>query len=205
VNAANANAVDLARRAFAELGMRCICLFPAMHRYRFDDPRVAALFEVAAANRGAIFAHCGFLTIEARTRLGLPCTLDLRLGDPLALAATAVQFPGVPVIVPHFGGGFLSDALMAAAACPTIHFDTSSSNNWIKFVPGLTLPEVFHRALAVVGADRLIFGTDSSYFPRGWRRVVHGAQMAIIEELGTEPDVAQKIFSGNFDRIFPQA
>jgi predicted TIM-barrel fold metal-dependent hydrolase len=160
------------------------------------------VFEIAAAHQGAIFAHCGYLSIEARTRMGLPTVSDLRLGDPLALAVTSARFPDVPVIVPHFGGGFFREALMAAEACPSIHFDTSSSNSWIKFVPGLTLTEVFRQALAVAGPDRLIFGTDSSFFPRGWRRVIHGAQQSILDQLGTEPKSVEKIFSGNFDRIF---
>jgi len=202
LNAAAADAEDRARRAFAELGLRCICLFPAMHRYRLDDERVARLFEIAAAHGGAIFAHCGYLSIEARAKLGLRSTVDVRFGDPLALAATAASFPTVPVIVPHFGGGFFREALMAAESCPNILFDTSSSNNWIRFVPGLTLTEVFRRALAIAGANRLLFGTDSSFFPRGWRRVIHGAQQTILHELGVESDVSEKIFSGNFERIF---
>jgi predicted TIM-barrel fold metal-dependent hydrolase len=92
---------------------------------------------------------------------------------------------------------------MAADACPNLHFDTSSSNAWVKYLPGLTLAEVFRRALAVVGPERLIFGSDSSFFPRGWRRVLHGAQRTALDELGVEPDVAAKIFSGNFERLFP--
>ena len=160
------------------------------------------MFEVAAACSGVIFAHCGYLSIEARAKLGLPHVLDLRFGDPLALAATAVRFPKVPVIVPHFGAGFFREALMAAEAVPNLHLDTSSSNSWVKFVPGLTLTEVFRRALAVAGPNRLIFGTDSSYFPRGWRRVIHGAQRTILDEIGVERDIVAKIFGGNFDRIF---
>lgn len=202
LNAAAPDAVEQARRAFGELGLRCACLFPAMHRYHLDEGRVAAIFEIASAHRGTIFAHCGYLSIEARARLGLRSTMDVRFGDPLALAATAAAFPSVPVIVPHFGGGFFREALMAAESCPNIYFDTSSSNSWIKFVPGLTLPDVFRRALAVAGPDRLLFGTDSSFFPRGWRRVIHGAQQAILDELGVEPDVSGKIFSGNFERVF---
>jgi predicted TIM-barrel fold metal-dependent hydrolase len=202
LNAAAPDAAVRARRAFAELGLRCVCLFPAMHRYRLDDELVANVFEIATAHRGVIFAHCGYLSIEARARMGLPSMFDLRFGDPLALAATSVRFPNVPVIVPHFGGGFFREALMAAEACPSIHFDTSSSNSWVKFVPGLTLTEVFHRALLVAGPDRLIFGTDSSFFPRGWRRVIHGAQRTILDELGVEPEVANKIFGDNFERIF---
>ncbi len=202
LNATAADAEERARHGLTALGLRCICLFPAMHRYRLDDERVAKIFEVAAAHGGAIFAHCGYLSIEARAKLGLRSAFDVRFGDPLALAVTAASFPTVPVIVPHFGGGFFREALMAAESCPNILFDTSSSNSWIRFVPGLTLAEVFHRALAIAGPDRLLFGTDSSFFPRGWRRVIHGAQQAILHEIGAEPNVSEKIFSGNFERIF---
>jgi predicted TIM-barrel fold metal-dependent hydrolase len=203
LNAGAPDALDRASRAFGELGLRCACLFPALHRYRLDDERVAKVFEIAAAHRGAIFAHCGYLSIGARVKLGLPTLLDLRLGDPLALAATAVRFPTVPVIVPHFGAGFFREALMAADACPSIYLDTSSSNSWVKYVPGLTLTEAFRRALSIVGPERLIFGTDSSFFPRGWHRVIYGAQRTALDELGMEAAGRDKVFGGNFDRIFP--
>jgi predicted TIM-barrel fold metal-dependent hydrolase len=202
LNASAHDALERARRAFTDLRLRCVCLFPAMHRYRLDDERVIALFDLAAAERAVVFAHCGYLSIEARARLGLRSTFDMRFGDPLALAATAAAFPTVPVIIPHFGSGFFREALMAAEACGNIHLDTSSSNNWIKFVPGLALTEVFRRALAVAGPDRLLFGTDSSFFPRGWRKVIHGAQQTILDEIGVEPATVQKIFGGNFERIF---
>ena len=205
LNAAAPDAAGRAERAFGELSLRCVCLFPAMHRYGLDDERTVKIFEIAAAHGGAVFAHCGFLSIEMRSRFGLKAAWDLRRGDPLALATVAAAFPQVPVIVPHFGGGFFREALMAAEACPNIVFDTSSSNNWIRFVPGLTLVEVFRRALAVAGPDRLIFGTDSSYFPRGWRKTICGAQRTILDEIGVEPEVARAIFAGNFDRIFQPA
>jgi predicted TIM-barrel fold metal-dependent hydrolase len=199
------DALERARHAFADLGLRCVCLFPALHRYRLDDERIVELFKVAAAHRGAVFAHCGYLSIEARVRLQLVSQLDLRCGDPLTLASTAIRFPQVPVIVPHFGSGFFREALMAADAAPNIYLDTSSSNAWVKYVPGLTLTEVFRRALATAGPNRLIFGTDSSFFPRGWRRVVHGAQRTALDEIGVEPEAATKIFGGNFERVFAQA
>jgi predicted TIM-barrel fold metal-dependent hydrolase len=202
LNAVAPDALERAERGLTELGLRCICLFPAMHRYSLTDDRVVKLFEVAAAHRAAVFVHCGFLSVEARIKLGLRNTFDLRLGDPLALAATAVRFPTVPVIVPHFGAGFFREALMAAEMCSNIHLDTSSSNAWVKYVPGLTLSEVFRTALAIVGPDRLIFGTDSSFFPRGWRRVIYGAQRTALDVLGVEADAADKIFGGNFERIF---
>ena len=190
-------------RAFSELKLRCVCLFPAMHGYFLDSDFVAAVFTAAAKHQRAVFVHCGFFSVEARRKLKLPSRFDLRCGDPLTLATVAAQFPEVPVIVPHFGAGFLREALMAAEMCPNIHLDTSSSNGWVKYVPGLTLAEVFRRALNVVGPDRLIFGTDSSLIPPGWRRVIYGAQRTVLDELGIEKDARAKIFGENFDRIFP--
>lgn len=203
LNAAAPDALPRATQAFTEFGLRAACLFPALHRYSLDDDRVARLFEVAEAHGAAVFAHCGYLSIEMRAKFGLRGAFDLRKGDPLALATVAAAFPRVPVIIPHFGGGFLREALMAAEACPNIVFDTSSSNNWVRFVPGLTLTEVFRRALALIGPGRLMFGSDSSYFPRGWRQTIHGAQRTILDELGTEREAVEQIFGGTFDRLFP--
>jgi uncharacterized protein len=84
-----------------------------------------------------------------------------------------------------------------------VHLDTSSSNAWIKYHPGLTLADVFRRALDVVGPDRLLFGSDSSFFPRGWVKDVYEQQAAALAEIGAGADVREKIFSGNFARIFP--
>jgi uncharacterized protein len=205
LNAAAPDAAARAEHALTAGNLRCVCLFPAMHRYSYQDDCVVRIFEIAARYGAAIFAHCGYLSIEARSRLGLPSLFDLRCGDPLALAATAARFPEVPVIVPHFGSGFFREALMAGEMCPSIHFDTSSSNAWLRYFPGLGLAEVFRRTLAVLGPDRMLFGTDSSYFPRGWRRVIYGAQCTALDELGAEQDVREKIFRRNFDRIFPVA
>ena len=193
----------LLARALKELLMRGVCLFPAMHGYHLDDERVETVFRAAAEHGATVFAHCGLLTVGARKTLGLPSRFDLRLGDPLALARTALAFPAVPVIVPHFGAGFFREALMAAEQCPTIHFDTSSSNSWIRLHPGLTLDAVFKAALAVVGASRLLFGTDSSWFPRGWQAGIYREQQRITDALAVSAADRTAIFGGNFDRLFP--
>ncbi len=197
------DAAAKASDALARGGLRGICLFPAMHRYSIQDDRAKAIFEVAAATPGtAVFVHCGVLSVGVRKGLGMPSRFDLRLGDPLALARTALGFPQVPVIVPHFGAGFFREALMAADQCPTIHLDTSSSNSWIRY-DGLSLADVFRRALAVVGPERLLFGSDSSFFPRGWVREVHEQQSAALDEIGASSEARGQIFGGNFDRLFP--
>jgi len=189
-------------RALDGRALRCICLFPAMHGYRLDDERVKEVFAAAAAHGAAIFAHCGLLTVGVRKKLGLASPFDLRLGDPLALATVASRFPNVPVIVPHFGAGMWREALMAVEQCANIHLDTSSSNSWMKYHPGLTLDQVFRVAIAVAGTDRLLFGTDSSFFPRGWQQSVFEAQEATLRTIGIEEGERAKILGGNFDRLF---
>jgi predicted TIM-barrel fold metal-dependent hydrolase len=176
-----------------------------MHHYRLDDERVTATFEAAAARGAAVFVHCGVLTVGVRKRLGLASSFNLRLGDPLTLSTVAAKFPKVPVIIPHFGAGFLRETLMAADQCPNIHLDTSSSNSWIKYHPGLTLEAVFRQALEVVGPDRLIFGTDSSFFPRGWQRQIFEQQKATLDTIGVTAESQEKIFGGNFERLFAAA
>ena len=190
-------------RGFSEHGLRCACLFPAMHKYRLDDERIRHVFEAADRHKAAVFVHCGVLTVGVRSKLGLRSPFDLRLGDPLAVAALAAAFPSVPSLIPHFGAGFFREALMAAAQCPNIHFDTSSSNSWMQYYPGLSLVSVFRQSLDVLGPQRLLFGTDSSFFPRGWQKGVYEAQAAALDAAGCpEPD-RELVFGGNFDRLFP--
>lgn len=201
-NPAAPDAPGRLERALGELGLRTVCLFPALHRISLDSPAADAVFAAAERAGAAVFVHCGVLSIGVRKKLALPSRFDLRLGDPLAVAEVAVRHPSVPVIIPHFGAGLLREALMAAEAAPNIVLDTSSSNGWIRHHPGLTLRDVFARALDVAGPARLLFGTDSSFFPRGWQRPVFDAQRAILDDLGAEPAVQAAVFGGNFDRIF---
>jgi predicted TIM-barrel fold metal-dependent hydrolase len=184
-------------------GLRTVCLFPAMHRFSLHDERVHRIFELVAARPGtAVFVHCGVLTVGVRAKLGLPSPFDIRYGNPLELHAVALQHSTVPVIIPHFGAGFFRETLMVADLCPNILLDTSSSNHWIRYHPGLTLSGVFDQALAVVGPDRLLFGSDSSFFPRGWVRGVFEQQSMALDAIKASEETRDKIFARNFARLF---
>jgi len=202
VNANSPDAIPRTHAAVYAQGMRCLCLFPAMHHTALDDDRVRKVIDAAVGGDAAVFVHCGQLTVGVRKALGLPSAFDFRLGDPLEVARLANAYPTVPFIVPHFGAGLLREALIAADTSPNIYLDTSSSNRWMRFMPGLTLDEVFRAALAVVGPGRILFGTDSSYFPRGWQRGVYEEQKAALDRLGVAAADQGAIFGGNFDRLF---
>jgi predicted TIM-barrel fold metal-dependent hydrolase len=203
LDASAADAVERVRQALSQPGLKGVCLFPAMHHVALDDDRTFRVVEAAAAKGAVAFVHCGVLSVGVRRKLGLPSRFDLRLGDPLAVARLAQAFPQIPFIVPHFGAGRLDEALMAADSCANIHLDTSSSNSWTRYTPGLTLEAVFRSALAVAGPSRLLFGTDSSFFPRGWQRGIFEEQDAILGRIGVRADDRQLILGRNFEKLFP--
>lgn len=196
------DAAERTRTAVERDRLRTVCLFPAMHHVPLDDPRTLAVVKAAADAGGAVFVHCGALTIGVRRKLGLPSPFDVRLGDPLAVARLAARFPDTPFVLPHFGAGAWHETLMAADLCANIHLDTSSSNGWVRYHPGLTLAGVFRAALAVTGPSRLLFGTDSSFFPRGWQRPVLDEQTRVLDELGLAAADRALILAGNFERVF---
>jgi hypothetical protein len=194
------DAVERVRRGLTELRLRTVCLFPAMHRYTVQDPRAMKVLEEAAAHPGAaVFVHCGLLSVGVRAKLGLPSVFDMSCGNPLLLHPVALTFPRLPVIIPHLGAGLFREALMVADLCPNVYFDTSSSNNWLKYNPGFTLRRVLRKAIDVLGPSRLLFGTDSSFFPRGWQSPIFEAQRRVLQELSVDPD---SYFHGNFERLF---
>ncbi|MGE0444980.1 MAG: amidohydrolase family protein [Vicinamibacterales bacterium] len=202
VDASAHDAADRVTRAIQQDRLKAVCLFPAMHHVPLTDDRTLRIVEAAAASGGAVFVHCGVLSVGVRRKLGLASRFNLRLGDPLAVAALALQFPETPFLIPHFGAGLFRETLMAADAAPNIHVDTSSSNSWVRYHPGLTLEQVFASALAVMGASRVLFGTDSSFFPRGWQRPIFEQQQRTLDSLGVTDADRAMILSGNFQRLF---
>ena len=198
------DAVERAKAAFDELHLRVPCLFPAMHRYSVaENDKVRAIAALSAERPGtAVFIHFGALSVGVRNKLGLPSHFDLRYSNPVDLHPLAARMPSTTFVVPHFGAGMFREALMVASLCPNVYFDTSSSNAWIKYETGVRdLADVFRRALDVVGPERLLFGTDSSFFPRGWHAAVFRDQIAALQTAGVNADEAQAILGGNLRKV----
>lgn len=185
--------------------VRMVCLFPAMHGYSVTDPRVEGLADAMAHQPGTVlFVHCGVLSVGIRKKLGLASTFETRYGNPLDLQGLAMRHPTLPIVVPHFGAGYLRELLMVLDTCPNVLVDTSSSNGWLKYSPGLTLRHVFAQTIAVAGPDRMLFGTDSSYFPRGWHAAIFDEQRALLDTMDVDDATRRAIFGGTFDRVFPR-
>jgi len=202
VNPAGPAGAAFARRALKELGFRGILLFPSLHHYQISGEACVQVLEEARSAGAVVLIHCGVLSIKIRDLLGLPRVYDMRFASPLEVMVVANRFPEVPFVIPHFGAGLFREALIAGSQCPNIHIDTSSSNNWMETQPeDLDLDKVFRRTLKVFGPQRILFGSDSTTFPRGWREDVYQAQAAALERVGVSSAERELIFGRNLARI----
>lgn len=206
VNPLSDDCISSASAALQSGYMHGLCLFPAMHCYSLHEARVTALLDAVAKTvtqtNAAIFVHCGVLSVGVRNKLGLPSRFDMRFSNPIDLHSIALRYPQLRFVVPHFGAGYFREALMLCDLCPNVYLDTSSSNGWMKYEgTGLDLPTVFRRALEVAGPQRLLFGSDSSFFPRGWNGAVFESQAKALNAIGASEETARLIFHDNLQKL----
>ena len=182
--------------------MKGVCLFPAMHHFYLHDAVVRPVIEEVAAMGGVVFVHCGLLKVGIRDKLGLKSPFDLRYANPLDVAGLAREFDTVPFILPHFGCGFFKEFLLVARESANVYADTSSTNSWMEAQPTpLTLTQVFRTSLDVLSAERLLYGSDSSFFPRGWQKEHFARQAHLLHSMGVSAQDAAAIFGGNLERL----
>lgn len=182
---------------------RGICLFPAMHRYGVGDDATRRVIDVAREAGVLVFCHFGLLRVPIRERLGIRDRIDLASANPLDLAPLAADYPDVVFQVPHFGCGFLRETLLLGAQYPNVVVDTASSNSWIRLLPeGIDLRRVIEATLRAFGPERILWGSDSSVFPRGFRGDLLAEQLAAFESAGLRGDDRRLVFGGNARRIY---
>ena len=99
-------------------------------------------------------------------------------------------FPGQTVIAAHWGGGLPFYALMpeVKAALADTYFDTAAS-------PFLYTPDIFGAVARVIGAERVLFGTD---FPL----IAQPRLLAQVRGSGLSDDEQAMITGGNAARLF---
>ncbi len=200
-----------AGRATADIaarGLRGLLLFPAMHRFFPDDPACLETCRQAEQHGLIVFVHLGPLRIVIQEKLGGGGAIRESYGDPRRLGIALRAFPEVPFIVPHFGCGLLTEVLDSARETRNLYLDTSSSNSWMQQGPEPTdLETVFGKMLEekAFGPERLLFGSDSTVFPRGWRKDIYLAQRAALDRLRVSSRERRLIFSGNLERLLEPA
>lgn len=163
-------AVDELERCIHDYGFRGLKLHPDTEGYKTNDLEILApLFDLLDQHRLLSFFHSGYFP-----------TCQPALFAPLAQA-----FPNVPMILAHIGYRHWMDASILAQQAPNIYLETA----------GNSAPANIYGAIRVVGADRVLFGTDSPYHEPNYCRNK-------VEMLpGLTDDERQLVMGGNMSRL----
>ncbi len=189
-------AAEELERAVKELGLRGYKLIASYQTRPIDDRSVYPVWELAENLEIPVLIHFGVLGGG-----GGPAR-DLRNMNPLTLWSVASDFPTLNFVIPHFGACYWRELLQLCWQCPNVSVDTSGSNQWMRWMPyDLTMKDLFRKAIETVGPERLIFATDSSYFPRGFAVEYLKEQLRACYDIGLEEDSIEKIFHGNAARL----
>jgi hypothetical protein len=194
--------LDLLESLMPKLHFKGILLFPALHDYSIQSPEAARAIDLAKRHKLVVFVHCGKLRVNVRKLIGLNADFPAEKSRPSDLLSVARAHPDVRFVVPHFGSGCFEEALALGAACPNVYTDTAGSNAWIlEHDPPLSLVEAFQAARVSFGVERMLFGSDSGAFPRGYRAEVLKAQQETMKAAGFTRDEERAVLGENLAKL----
>ena len=189
------NAAAELKRAVTELGMRAYKLLAPTLDRSIEDTDAYPVWEMCAELDIPVLVHFGIQGSGG----GIAWHENI---NPLKLHNVAKDFPDVTFVIPHFGCAWVRETLQLCWACRNVSIDTSGSNQWIKWVPGdLTVKDLFRKYMETIGPERIIFGSDSSWFPRGFAIRYLQDQIRDARDIGLPHDHLQLIFGGNAARL----
>lgn len=190
------NAAEELKRAVTQLGLRGYKLLAPTLDRPIEDPDGYPVWEMCAELDIPVLVHFGIQGSGG----GIAWHENI---NPLKLHNVAKDFPDVTFVIPHFGCAWMRETLQLCWACRNVCIDTSGSNQWIKWVEGdLTVKQLFRKYMETIGPERIIFGSDSSWFPRGFAIRYLQDQIRDTRDLGLHRDDLQLIFGGNAARLF---
>ncbi|MER3400468.1 MAG: amidohydrolase [Thermoflexus sp.] len=182
-------------RAVRELGLRGYKILAPALRGPINDPALDPVWQACEALGIPVLIHFGVLGGGG----GIAYHENI---NPLVLHDVAKGFPDVPFIIPHFGCGYPRELLHLCWACRNVYVDTSGNNEWVRWMPyELTLKDLFRRFVETIGPERILFGSDSEWFPRGFAVRYLEDQLRICYEIGLREEDIQKIFADNAARL----
>jgi predicted TIM-barrel fold metal-dependent hydrolase len=186
------DAVEQVEKDMAD-GFKGVKLYPVSRNFCVSDPKARPFFDRAAELGAHFIIHYG-VSVDTRS--------DMRFADPIDLSPVARDHPDTMFVVAHFGAGWLDSILRVSYQCKNVCVDTSGTNNWMDhYIPRLTLPEVFERALMALTPERVLFGTDAGT-TAPYRKWLMFQQRRVLQELGLSETDQDLIMRGNAVRIF---
>ncbi len=178
--------------------LRGILLCPSLYHINVGDPWLDPLYSLCQETKALVFTQFGKITIKPREYAGMQTFVNDEYSSPKDLIPVAKKYTGIRFIIPHFGGGQLEEMLEVGKQCPNVYVDSAGSNSWLADHPSKPdLRAVFQKTLAAYGAGRILFGSASGMFPRGYRYDIVDNQTKLIQEMRIPLGDGKKIFYEN--------
>jgi len=189
------DAPELLEKAIREQGLKGYkILGPAVDK-PLDSKDLYPVWEVAQRENIPVLIHFGIMGSAG----GIANHVNI---NPLRIHDVAKSFPNMKIIVPHFGCGYIFETLNLCWACPNVYIDTSGSNQWMRWMPfEVNLEMLFRKYRETIGPERILFGTDSSYFPRGYAKSYFDEQYKAMINVGYSDDEIERVVYGNIDDL----
>lgn len=160
-----------------------------------NDKSLYPVWEVAQSYDVPVLIHFGIMGGAGGTAYHVNI-------NPLIIHDVAKAFPNMKIIIPHFGCGYVFETLNLCWACPNVFIDTSGSNQWMRWMPyEVSLESLFRKYRETIGPERIIFGTDSSWFPRGFTSAYLDEQLRAMIYTGFSSDDIDKVLYDNIAQL----
>jgi len=180
-------AIRLMRKYHAKFEPKGIKIYPPTGWYPYEE-RVAKFWKEADDMGLAVVTHSG----------GTPSILQEEKGRPVHFKPVLDKYPDLHLIIAHLGGMYRKDTYSMAKDYPNLYTDCSALQGWLPSEPAVVIDRL-KEALAMMGPDRVMFGSDFplfdlSYPYEHWCRFMR-------EENYADDDVKEKVLGLNAKRI----
>jgi len=184
------NAADILEN-YINLGLRGYKILGPSVKTPLNDMSLYPVWETAQYYEIPVLIHFGIMGGAG----GIAYHQNI---NPLIIHDVAKNFPHLNIIIPHFGCGYVFETLNLCWACPNVFIDTSGSNQWMRWMPyEINLENLFRKYFETIGPERIIFGTDSSWFPRGFTEIYLREQIKAMLSVGFDYDDLDKVLYKN--------
>lgn len=191
-----------AEKRLRQENLRGILLYPSLYHISVGDPWLDPLYQICQETKAVVFVQFGSLSMKPRDYAGLQTYVNEEYSNPKDLIPVAKKYPGIRFIIPNFGAGRFEETLEVGKQCPNVSVDTAGSNSWMAEHPSKPdLRTVFQKALAAFGSGRILFGSDSGMFPRGYRYDIVDNQTKLVQEMRLPLADGKKIFYENANAL----
>lgn len=181
-------AIREAERAVKELGVLGFHFHPVGGDFMVSDRRFYPLWETISGLGAAIMVDAGFTGMGAGMRGGGGRRLKNSRPFPI-LDDLAVDFPDLTIVAAHPAWPFTDEMMAIALHKPNVYWEMSGWGP--EYIPEPLKHDMSRRL-----QDKIMFGSD--YPSLSYERLLTGWQ-----KLDLRDDIAEKIFHGNAERLFP--